>query len=61
MDIKQAIEYAKISLSNMLTCNASIISPDSLEAEMWITYRLYDYEQIHNENIKLKKGERRHG
>lgn len=61
MDIKQAIEYAKISLANMQVCDGTKISPDSLEAEMWITYRLYDYEQIHNESIKLKKGERRHG
>lgn len=55
MDIKKAIEYAKISLRNLTVCNGTIINPDSLEAEMWIVYRLYDDNQIHEENIKLKK------
>lgn len=58
MDIKQAIEYAKISLRNLIMCSANIISPDTLEAEMWMVYRLYDYEEIHKENLKLKKGEK---
>ena len=58
MDIKKAIEYAKISLRNLLTCNGSILNEDSLEAEMWMVYRLYDDDEIHAENLKLKKGEK---
>lgn len=58
MDIKKAIEYAKVSLRNMMICNASIISPNALEDEMWAIYRLYDEEQIHTENIKMKRRER---
>ena len=58
MDIKKAIEYAKIALRNLQVCNGSTLNPDSLEAEMWVVYRLYDDEKIHEENIKLKKGEK---
>ena len=58
MDIRKAIEYARVSLSNILICNGSILSLDALEAEMWIVYRLYDEEEIHRANLKLKKGER---
>ena len=58
MDIKKAIEYAKLSLRNLMICNASIISPNALEDEMQAIYRLYDDEQIHTENINMKRGER---
>ena len=58
MDIKKAIEYAKVSLRNLLTCNGSILNEDSLEDEMWMVYRLYDDNQIHTENIKMKKGDK---
>lgn len=58
MDIKKAIEYAKVSLRNLQICKGSILNPDSLESEMWMVYRLYDDEQIHKEVIKMKKGEK---
>lgn len=57
MDIKKAIEYAKIALRNLQLSNGSTLNPDSLEAEMWVVYRLYDDKKIHEENLKLKKGE----
>ena len=57
MDIKKAIEYAKIALHNLRICNGTVITEDALESEMWVLYRLYDYEQIHNECKKKKKGE----
>ena len=58
MDIKKAIEYAKVSLRNLQICKGSILTPDSLESEMWMVYRLYDDEQIHKEVIRMKKGEK---
>ena len=58
MDIKKAIEYAKVSLRNLQLCSGSIVNPEALETEMWIVYRLYDDEQIHNESLKAKKGEK---
>ena len=58
MDIKKAIEYAKVSLRNLLTCNGSIVDTDSLESEMWMIYRIYDDEQIHKECLDLKKGKK---
>ena len=52
MDIKKAIEYAKVSLRNLLLCDKSILNPEMLESEMWIVYRLYDDEQISKEANK---------
>lgn len=57
MDIKKAIEYAKVALKNLTICDGNAITPNSLEAEMWIIYRLYDEKQVHDEVIKMKKGE----
>lgn len=55
MDIKKAIEYAKVSLRNLLLCDESILDPDTLESEMWMLYRLYDDRQIHREVLRMKE------